>query len=454
MSNITARMDRLPITSIHRVAIFALAFAYFFELADLNTFAFAAPGLMKAWHLPVDAVALITSASFGGMFIGAVGGGWLGDNFGRKRGIILCISFYAVFSMLNAVSWDVTSLAVFRFLTGVGLSGMTVIANTYVSEFFPANVRGKYMGRIVTIGLIGIPATAWFARYFVPLYPWGWRLVFVWGGMGLLALFMAVRMKESPRWYLRQNNLAKAEEIVGQLEAAARAEHGPLTEVPSVVRPPVPGTGLRPGSFFALFSVQERQRTLTMLAAWIFQTLGFYGFMSWVPTLLVKHGFSVVHALSYTATIAVCHPLGSLIASDLVERFERRWYITIDGVLIAIFGVAFGMSQAPVFILLFGALVVLCIQGMAVGLYTYTPELFPTEVRSSAMGLAYGVGRLANVIGPFIISAIFMSAGYLTVFVYIGACWLVVSLVIGVFGTNTTGRSLEAVAVEPVLKQR
>lgn len=445
MFNITERMDRLPITSIHRIAIAALAFAYFFELADLNTFAFAAPGLMKAWHIPVDAVALITSASFGGMFIGAVGGGWLGDRFGRKRGIILCISFYAVFSMLNALSWDVTSLAVFRFLTGVGLSGMTVIANTYVSEFFPANVRGKYMGRIVTIGLIGIPATAWFARYFVPLYPWGWRLVFVWGGLGLLALFMAVRMKESPRWYLRQNNQAKAEEIVAELEAAAAAEHKSLPVVPSAAHAPQVPVSVRPGSFAALFSARERQRTITMLVAWIFQTLGFYGFMSWVPTLLVKHGFSVVHALTYTATIAVCHPLGSFIASDLVERFERRWFITIDGLLIATFGVAFGMSQTPVFILVFGALVVLCIQAMAVGLYTYTPELFPTEIRSSAMGLAYGVGRLANVVGPFIISAIFMTAGYQTVFVYIGLCWLAVSLAIGVFGINTTGRSLEAV---------
>jgi putative MFS transporter len=80
---------------------------------------------------------------------------------------------------------------------------------------------------------------------------------------------------------------------------------------------------------------------------------------------------------------------------------------------------------------------------MAVGLYTYTPELFPTAARSSGMGLSYGVGRLANVIGPFIVSAIFAAAGYLPVFIYIAACWLLVALVVGAFGPATTGKPLE-----------
>ena len=97
LSNLSARLDRLPITAAHRWAIAALAFAYFFELADLNTFSFAAPGVMKAWGIPVSAVALITSASFGGMFLGAVSGGRVADAIGRKPGFIAAIAVYAVF---------------------------------------------------------------------------------------------------------------------------------------------------------------------------------------------------------------------------------------------------------------------------------------------------------------------------------------------------------------------
>lgn len=439
LRDISARMDRLPITSFHRWAMAALAFAYFFELADLNTFAFAAPGLIKAWQIPVSAVALITSASFGGMFIGAVCGGRIADALGRKRGFIITIAAYACFSLLNALSWDVISLAVFRFLTGVGLSGMTVIANTYVSEFFPASMRGKYMGRIVTIGLIGIPATAWVARFVVPVAPWGWRLVFVWGGLGALALFMAARMKESPRWHVSRHDVGRAHQVVAELEAAAVARYGALA-------PTVPVATDRPhtaGTFGKLFAGRERRRTIILVLAWIFQTLGFYGFVAWVPTLLVKHGFSVVESLSYTSIIAVCNPLGALLASDLIERFERKWFITIDALLIAVCGVAFGFSAAPVFIVLFGALVVMAIQAMAVALYTYTPELFATRVRSTGMGLTYGAGRLANVAGPFIVSAIFTAVGYLSVFIYIAACWVLVALVVGLFGPTTTGKSLE-----------
>jgi putative MFS transporter len=438
LANLSARLDRLPITTAHRWAIAALAFAYFFELADLNTFSFAAPGVMKAWGIPVSAVALITSASFGGMFLGAVSGGRVADAIGRKPGFIVAIAVYALFSLLNAVSWDVASLASFRFLTGVGLSAMTVIANTYVSEFFPARVRGKYMGWIVTIGLIGIPATAWVARFAVPVAPWGWRLVFVWGGLGIFALLMAARMKESPRWYAAHSQSGRAKAVVDELEAEA-SRSGALAPVTSEAR----AARETKKSFSLLFEPRNRGRTIMLLLAWIFQTLGFYGFIAWVPTLLVKHGFSIVESLSYTSLIAICNPLGALIASDLVERFERKWFITIDAVLIAIFGMGFGLSAQPVFIVLCGALVVTSIQAMAVGLYTYTPELFPTAARSSGMGLSYGVGRLANVVGPFIVSTIFAAAGYLPVFIYIAACWLLVALVVGAFGPATTGKPLE-----------
>jgi MFS transporter, putative metabolite:H+ symporter len=112
-------------------------------------------------------------------------------------------------------------------------------------------------------------------------------------------------------------------------------------------------------------------------------------------------------------------------------------------VLIAVFGLGYGLSGSAVFIVLFGALVVASIQAMAVALYTYTPELYPTSMRSSGMGITYGVGRLANVAGPFIVSFIFGAAGYLSVFVYIAACWVGVALVVGIFGPVTTGRPLE-----------
>src|ERR1700742_1118792 len=100
-ASISARLDRLPMTSAHRTAFVALAFAYFFELGDLNTFAYAAPAVMKQWGIAVSTVALITSASFGGMTIGALFGGKLANHVGRRRGFVYATLLYAGFSFLN-----------------------------------------------------------------------------------------------------------------------------------------------------------------------------------------------------------------------------------------------------------------------------------------------------------------------------------------------------------------
>ena len=111
-SSISARLERLPMTSVHRTVFLALSFAYFFELGDLNTFAYAAPAVIKEWGISVDTVALITSASFGGMFLGAVFGGVVADRIGRKRGMIWSLLLYAGFSLVNALAWECQNFCV------------------------------------------------------------------------------------------------------------------------------------------------------------------------------------------------------------------------------------------------------------------------------------------------------------------------------------------------------
>lgn len=445
-ANVANRLDRLPITAVHTAVLVALAFAYFFELGDLNTFAYAAPALIKEWHLSVSTIGFITSASFFGMFIGAVGGGWFADKIGRKRSLIWMVAFYSVFSLLNALSWNPASLGMFRFLTGVGLSAMTIIANTYISEFFPAKSRGKYQALAMTFGLIGIPATSWVARFLVPIAPWGWRLVFVWGALGAIFLLLARRMEESPRWYEIHGDTVQADAAMNRIEATVVAQAGALAEpAPSKPEPVVKGV-----PFGELFNRSYAGRTIILLAIWIFQTLGFYGFVSWVPTLLVKHGFSVVSSLTYSSIIALAAPLGALLAFGVADWIDRKWLLTIAAVAACVFGLLYGLTFQPVMIVIFGFLVVLMIQLFAPLVYAYTPELYPTEARASGTGFTYGVGRLVNIIGPLIVSALYVSSGYGSVFVYIGACWILVAIAAGVFGPRTRHRKLESLSQSSV----
>jgi putative MFS transporter len=432
-----ARLDRLPIGSFHRKIMWLLAYIFFFELGDLNTFAFAAPAIRIAWHLSISTIGFITSAAFIGMFVGATTGGWFSDQIGRKKALIITTIWYSGFSLLNAFVWNTTGLFVTRLLTGMGLSAMTVIGITYVSEMFPAKRRGSFQGWIMTIGLFGIPITAHVAEYLIPAAVYGWRLVFVWGSLGLFFVFFTPMLEESPRWYENRGRLAEADAALDRIEARIQAETGALPPVPDIAPAPP-----RRGKFSELFARDIRSRTILLILAWIFQTLGFYGFMAWVPTLLVAHGFSLVKSLAWTATIHFGAPIGALIAALISDRWERKWSITVVSLVIAFCGLMYGTTFKTLTIIIFGFSVSMFIQTFAPLLYAYTPECYPTKIRNSGSGLGYGIGRLANAFGPLIVAFLFTNYGYTSVFVYIASTWVAVAFIVGVFGPKTKGKTL------------
>ena len=78
----------------------------------------------------------------------------------------------------------------------------------------------------------------------------------------------------------------------------------------------------------------------------MFQTVGYYGFANWVPTLLIAQGIAVTTSLGYTFLIALAAPFGPLLGAVLADRVERKWQIVAAALAIAIFGIAFGRSRA------------------------------------------------------------------------------------------------------------
>jgi MFS transporter, putative metabolite:H+ symporter len=439
-----ARLERLPISSFHRQIVWVLGFVFFFELGDINTFSFAAPAILQQWHLSITTISIIVSATFLGMFIGAVSGGWLSDRVGRKRALISSTLWYSVFSLLNAFAWNPAGLFGARMLTGMGLSAMTVVGITYISEMFPAAKRGTYQGRVMAIGLLGITATAYVARYLIPIVPWGWRLVFVWGSLGSLILLFGRRLEESPRWYEKRGRTDQEEAVLARIEERVRAECG---ELPAPTEQTLQKIGAH--SYRDLFSPEYVRQTVVLIFAYIGQTLGFYGFMAWVPTLLVAHGFSLLNSLAWSSTITIGAVPGALLAALVSDRWERKWLITIVALVIAVCGIPYGMSFKTTAIIIFGFLVAMFIQTFAPLLYAYTPEAYPTEIRNSGAGLVYGVGRLANTVGPLLVAFFYKHYGYTYVFVYISACWMLVAVAVGGFGLKTTGRELEQLSEPP-----
>jgi len=444
---IAARIDRLPSSSLHRRLMILFSIPLFFDSVDINSFPSAAPALIHSWGMSINEIALITSGSFIGMFAGAVVGGTLADRIGRKPGLILFVIIASLGSLLTALAPNPGWLLGLRIVTGLGIAAGMVTVMTYISELFPAQSRGTWLSGAMVINLSAIPITNFVARLVVPLGNEGWRWVFVWGAVGLLFLALAPMVPESPRWLARVGRREQADATLRKIEARVAAERGALPE-PHVAR----GASTQRAPWTTMFERRYLGRTLTLCAIWMLQTLGFYGFEAWVPTLLVKHGITLVHSLTYFTLINVGAPLGALLAVYLSDRFERRNTIAVTAAAIAVFGLLYGLTFEPAMIVGFGFLVGMLVQTFASLLYSYTPEQFPTDLRNGATGVAYGVGRIANVLNAFVVAAIFTNLGYVSVFVYIAGAWVLTALITIVFGTRTTRQSLEV--LNPIATER
>lgn len=424
-------------TTVHRRTMVLLSLVFFFELGSINTFAFAAPQILSSWHLSIEQIGFITSATFFGMFAGAAIGGWISDRLGRRKTLVVTATWFAGFSLLNAFAVGPASLLAARLLTGIGLSAMTVVGITYISEIFPASKRGSCQSWIMTIGLLGIPATAWVARFSIPAAPWGWRLIFVWGAGGLLFPLFSHWLCESPIWFENCGRYDDADAVLDRLEEIARVQAGPLPPVSARVQTASPHV-----RFLDVLAPSYLPRTSVLILTWVGQTMGLFGFTSWVPTLLVAHGFSLVHSLAWSSTMALAAVPGALLAALIADRWDRRWWLTLLALVVAGCGLLYGSSSKALSIVVFGVLVEMLLHTYAPLLYAYTPECYPTAIRNSGAGLTYGCGRLANGFSPLLVAALFRHYGYRSVFTYIAGCWILAAAAIGFFGPRTSRQLL------------
>ncbi|MDV6285373.1 MFS transporter [Rhodococcus jostii] len=444
-SNAANRLDRLPISRFHKITLVAVSFAYFFEFADINTFATTVPKLVKLWGVTVNQVAYVTSLSFVGMFFGSLIGGWIADRWGRKNALAITTLWFAVFSFASVFSWDIVSLGVLRVLTSAGLSAMTVVAVIYVNEIYPAAVRGKYQAYAIVIGICGTPVTNLVAAAVVPLTDWSWRLVYLWGSLGILFLLFTRHLKESPRWYESKGQYEKADAVLSEIESRVAAEKGPL---PDPAAPIAVATKQTKAPLRLLLQKRYLVPTVLLSVMWVTQTVGFFGYSSWAPTLLAQEGLSVEKSIFYVALTTVGAPLGCFLAAQVTDRVERKWCLVAFGVVIAICGLFYGLTFNPIMIVVFGFLVNFFERGYTAVAYAYSPELFDTRTRSLGTGVSYGLGRLSNAVGPLVIAALYTGTGYQSVFYFIAGSWLVGALALAVFGPRTRQARLTDPPVE------
>jgi len=437
------RLNRVPVlTRSHKKWAAMLAGLLLVDMADLNTFAFAAPAIRAQWGLTVGGIGTITAASFLGMFAGSVAGGRIADRFGRKRVIIGATTFFSIFSLLSAFAVGTVDLVIYRVLTGFGLQAMTVVVLTYVAEMFPQFHRGRSQTWIVAISLLGIPGMAWFARWVVPTGPSAWRLIFVLGAVGVLLLFLVARsLPESVRWLEANGRRDQGLVVVERIEHEARESIG--GDLSPVVAEPVVETG-RPRD---LVRGGYLKRTVVLSVTMMLALSGFYGFNSWVPTLLNEHGLTPTQSLTYTSILSLAAFPGALFALLFIDRVERRTAVLVIYTVISGLMLVFGFTANDGVLLASGLLITMLLQSATACIYTYLPEIFPTNLRALGAGIGNGVGRLATFATTFLVAGLLTWLGFTAVFIYLAAVIVAGGLVIGLLGERTKGRSLEAITV-------
>jgi putative MFS transporter len=178
----------------------------------------------------------------------------------------------------------------------------------------------------------------------------------------------------------------------------------------------------------------------------IFQTVGYYGFGTLVPLLLASKGFSVVSSLTYTSIVFVGYPVGSALSVPIVERVDRRWLIVASGMLMAGFGVALGAATAPAVIVACGFAYTVVSNIFSNAFHIFQAEIFPTFVRATAAGTAYGLSRLSSAAMPFVLLPVLDRHGGAAMFAVVAMAMIIVAIDIGLFAPSTTGRPLERVA--------
>jgi len=450
---ISARIDRLPATRTIWTMLVLLGFGMFFELYDLLFSAYVAPSLVKSGVLTAKTaglfgttgVASFIAALFTGLFVGTILCGFLADRYGRRAIFTWSLLWYSVANVMVALQTDAFGLNVWRFVSGVGLGLEMVTIGAYVSELAPKRLRGRAFAVNQAIGFACVPIISFLAYVLVPSAPLGiegWRWVVLIGALAA-PIVVALRrgLPESPRWLAKHGLLGEADVVLRRIEAKVEAEYGrPLP-------PPGPDEPVAPASSFTdLWLPGVRGRVILMSVFNIFQTVGFYGFANWVPSLLVKQGITVSTSLGYTTIIALAAPVGPLIGLFLGDRFERKWIIVAAAFVILVAGLAFGQARDAAPIIAMGVMLTLANNIMSYSFHAYQQELFPTGIRARASGFVYSWSRLSVIFSSFIIAFVLDAFGAPGVFAFIAAAMAIVMAVIGIFGPRTTNLALERIA--------
>ena len=462
-TDLPSRLDRLPWGQFHSLIVVALGITWLLDGLEVTLAGAVASALKTSptLHFTNSDVGLAGSAYIAGAVLGALGFGWLTDRLGRRKLFFITLALYLTATAATALSWNLASFLLFRFLTGAGIGGEYTAINSTIQEFTPARVRGWTD--------LGINGTFWVgagigaAGSLVLLDPhllpadWGWRACFLIGAVLALAILpMRVWVPESPRWLLTHGEAPEATTIVENIEARfRRAGHPPMDEPLTRLRLRTRDHTPLGEVFHALFTV-HRRRALVGLSLMTAQAF-FYNAIFFTYALVLTDFYHVPgdHIGWYLLPFALGNFLGPLLLGRLFDVIGRRKMIfttyALSGILLTLSGYLFEHNLLTVTTQTIAWMVIFFFASAAASsAYLTVSESFPLEIRALAIAVFYAFGTaLGGIAGPAFFgrlidthqrSAVF--TGYL-----VGSALMIgAAVVAAIWGVDAERKSLENVA--------
>lgn len=436
--DLVKELQRLPVGRFHYQLLLLIGLGWLFDAMDTGLISFILARLTEEWSLSATQKASIVSIAFVGMAIGAVLAGKLSDRIGRKNVFIGTLVIYSVATALCGLAPDLTTLLLFRFFVGVGLGGQLPVAVSLMSEYLPSAVRGRFIVLLESFWGLGWLVAALIAYFVIPDF--GWRMAFLLGGLPLFyGVFLYYKLPESIPFLLQHGKKQKALHHFTQIHQTNKL---PLPNIHA--DDIILGENQKVTFGFGdLFSKSLYKSTVMLWVLWFGIVFSYYGIFTWLPSLLVNKGFTIVSSFEYVLLMIVAQLPGYLAAAWCVERFGRKATLAGFIVMCAVSAYFFGQASSVAVLLVWGCLMSFFNLGAWGVVYTYTPELYPASMRATGSGAAAAIGRIGGIVAPMVITHMMvLNNAFSWIFILFTAVMVLVAVVVLWLGEETKGRVL------------
>ncbi|WP_025717390.1 MFS transporter [Paenibacillus sp. 1-18] len=390
-----------------RKLLFSAGLSWLFDAMDVGLLSFIVAALAKEWHLGSEQIGLVTSMNSIGMVFGAALAGILADRYGRRAILVWTLLIFSIASGLSAFATGLGMLLVLRFIAGAGLGGELPVASTLVSESVPVKERGRAVVLLESFWAAGWILSALIAYFVIPKY--GWQMAFILGAIpALYALYLRRAVEDSPRYKQQSVKLPLRERLA------------------------------------SIWSAANRKSTLMLWILWFTVVFSYYGMFLWLPSMMFMKGFELVKSFEYVLIMTLAQLPGYFTAAYLIEKLGRKLVLIIYLLLTALSAIWFGTSETAGMLLAAGICLSFFNLGAWGAMYAYTPELYPTSVRSTGVGMAAAFGRIGGVIGPLVVGILVgQGIGLPAIFAIFFVAILIGAVAVGLLGTETKNQEID-----------